>query len=555
MHRSRWGLVAALWMLVAVAPARPAPARDWRAAGGSWRAQGRQPVLLWQRAAKGTAAAVLPRVRGTTGCWRCLVEPAPGSGEAGVWFAAGSDRKRGLLLTLGGGPAGGGLFLRDAAGKLLWEDPLAPWVPYTPYLLEGVVEKNRVRVQLLLWDRKQLISQSPWIARPGAGTKPGLLVLHTRDRIARFYRWEYARTPLSPVVANAPNKLRLRHGPDADWAVVGPGRWMWHTPERKVLRQTAAVERTTAIARKLGGAEGTWQCRVRVQPGAGGAGMLFAVDEELQRGFNAWLGGNHGAGGLMLYRLPDQALWSSPQDTWHYDTEYLIEATLKGGKVSIRLLDAAGKELAASPAFDLQPAEVGRPGALAFMTWLGCAEFWGFSAETQADAGEAPATAILGADWRTTGGTWRLDNAGTLEQTGRDPATALHLKTEATQGVWRCRLQPGEGTRSAALLFQADPALNAGFVGILGPEVRLESLEGRVLWRQERFPWQAGTEYVVEGHVLTDRVRLRVLAADGTTLLAESETVYVSDRNNTRRGVLGFRTEGGPVRFRDWSVQ
>ena len=366
-------------------------------------------------------------------------------------------------------------------------------------------------------DRKQLISQSPWIARPGAG-KPGLLVLHTRDRIARFYRWEYARTPLSPVVANAPTSCGCATGRMPIGQLSAPAAGCAH-PERKVLRQTAAVERTTAIARKLGGAEGTWQCRVRVQPGAGGAGMLFAVDEELQRGFNAWLGGNHGAGGLMLYRLPDQALWSSPQDTWHYDTEYLIEATLKGGKVSIRLLDAAGKELAASPAFDLQPAEVGRPGALAFMTWLGCAEFWGFSAETQADAGEAPATAILGADWRTTGGTWRLDNAGTLEQTGRDPATALHLKTEATQGVWRCRLQPGEGTRSAALLFQADPALNAGFVGILGPEVRLRSLEGRVLWRQERFPGRPAGKW--SRATCSPTACACVLAADGTTLLAE----------------------------------
>mgnify|MGYP002682702911 CR=1 FL=1 len=69
---------------------------------------------------------------------------------------------------------------------------------------------------------------------------------------------------------------------------------------------------------------------------AGGAGLLFQVNDDLSKGFNAWLGGTFGAGSLMLYRQPMQALWSSPPDSWHYDEDLLIRAqTRADGKQSL----------------------------------------------------------------------------------------------------------------------------------------------------------------------------------------------------------------------------
>ncbi len=504
---------------------------DWVTLGG----------VTWQRGAA-PATRTVPAT-GSGPVRRCLVEPAPGTTAAGLAFG-------GWQLTLGGAPGEGGFALTDAAGKLVWSDPFVDWTPYTPYLLEAVVDGPRTRVQMLAWDRRTLLSQSDWL---DAAPSEGELSFVTRGGPARFYAGERAAQPSSPLVADAPNKLRLIQSKDSDWRLVGPANWTWTTRERKVLRQASPVNRTTAVCRTLGGTEGTWRCRVKVNRGTGGSGLLLTADEALQNGFNCWLGGQHGNGGLMLYRLPGEALWSSPQGRWHYDTEYLLELTIGGGQVSCRQLAADGTTvLAASPKFDLRPAERGVRRSLGLMTWLGGAEFRAFSDQTAVVAGPA-ATSPLGPDWAVTGGTWRPVPGG-VAQVGTEPATALWLKLQGAQATWRCDVTPGTGCRAVALVFQAEAQLKEGFLCRLGEQVRLESLDGRVLWRQEGVTLQAGRRYRLEGHVETDRVRLRVLDANGQ-VLAESSPCFISDRNNTRTGVIGVRTEGGPARFEGLAVE
>lgn len=475
------------------------------------------------------------------GCWRSVVELGPGAAEAGIAVQTDAALGRGWRLTLGGG-----FRLSDAAGEVLWADDYAPSLYYTPYTLEAVIEPGRIRVQMFD-QRGELQSQSDWLEVPAAQTAAaGQLALLPGTRRARFYNWEQAAEPLSPLVPDAPNKLRLRHGEGTDWRVVGEGgvagEWRWLTPEQQGLRQIAAVERSTAVNLGLGGAEGSWRCRVKVDPGAGGAGLLFAVDSELQRGFNCWLGGTWGNGGLMLYRLPMTALWSSPQGVWRYDTEYQLEATIAGDQVRVRLLSADGAELAASPPFELLPEERGRAGGLGFMIWHGTGTFWEFG---QAASSAAPES-TLGDGWRAVAGEWSRD--GDLRVAGE--GTALHLATEGVQGVWTTEVEAGEGTGSVSLLFQAAPSLAAGFACTLGDELRLESLDGRVLWHSDALRLEPGRVYRFEGIVVTDRVQIRVGDATGA-VLAESTQVYVSDTNNTRRGVLGFRATG-PARFAEW---
>jgi hypothetical protein len=86
----------------------------------------------------------------------------------------------------------------------------------------------------------------------------------------------------------------------------------------------------------------------------------------------------------MVYRYPAQALWSSPQGKWKWDTEYVLEASIAAGQFAARLLAAAATTVvAASPAVPLTPEEVGRRGSIGFRTEAGAAEFaqWQFRAE------------------------------------------------------------------------------------------------------------------------------------------------------------------------------
>jgi len=355
--------------------------QGWRAMGdGDWRIVDESPVVMWQGNREAATSAVLRDVPGHGNVWRCLVEPGPATTEAGIWFAAPRDLAGGFLLTLVGADEGGGVALRDAAGRLLWEDEYARWTYYTPYLLEGIVEPDRIRVQVLRWDRETLVAQSDWIETDIAAGRFRHMALHTTDSSARFSHWERSKSPSSPIMIDSPTKLRVTSDEGSGWAIVGNGEWQWATGEGKVLCQTADVERSTALKTVSVGPERTWRCRVTVEPGTGGAGMAMLADRAAERGFLVWLGGRPGAGGLMLYRLPLETLWSGAQECWRYDTEYVLEGTVSDGVVAARLLGADGVTvIAASPAFNLTEEERTRSGYLGFQTWKGRARFSAWS--------------------------------------------------------------------------------------------------------------------------------------------------------------------------------
>lgn len=531
--------------------------------GGSWQVIEGNPPVAWQNSPEGASSAVPAMPASQGGVWRCLVEPGVLANRCGIWFAASPTLDSGFLLTLGETPGVGGLVLRNAAGEVLWQDKFAPWTFYTPYWLEGVVEPGRVRVQLLHWNGQTLLAQSDWLEAPGADpAAAGALAFFTESTVARFYRWARVDTPLSPIVPDSPTRMRLVSDDRSEWVIVGAGDWRWTSPERAAIRQGAGVERSTAVNTALGGAEGVWRSRVSVEPGAGGAGMIIQTDTALNTGFNVWLGGRHGAGGLMLYRVPLTSLWSSEQEKWFYDTEYILEGAIRDGKVSARLLSADGSTvIAESPAFDLAEEEKGRAGHIAFMTWKGKARFWDFSEDTRADGAVAPQPAEsatdLGPGWQVREGNWQWSDApgGPLEQTGAEgSATALNLEAKGARAVYRVSVTPGPSTQAVGLLFQVSADLTQGFELVARREgLVLRTLEGRALYENRDFALPSDGAVVLEGIVVTDRVQVRALDSDGAEML-RSDYFYVSDRNNTREGVMGFRTENGPARFSDWSV-
>jgi len=535
------------------------PGEGFHVLSGEWSWVREVTAALRQGRESGESLALVADEAHVGGAWRALVQPAIGTVEAGIQAQA--TEVSGFLVTLGGNPGLGGFALKTADGKVLWEDRYAPWHPYMTYVLEAVVEEGRVRVQMFDWDAKTLVSQGPWVDVDKSSTAgPGRLGLYAKDGIARFQGFEWAEQPLSPIVDDAPNKRRLVQGEDTPWTVIGPGSWMWTTKEMTRLRQYAKIERSSAITRDMTGALQIRECRVRVDQGAGGAGLLFQVNDDLSKGFNAWLGGTFGAGSLMLYRQPMQALWSSPPDSWHYDEDLLIRAqTRADGKARAQLYKADGTTLIQDSGWiEVGVEDATREGKTGFMTWLGTAEFWGFSAETAAGAQQTQggAAADLGQGWQAVHGTWQWgDDAKTaLQQTATaDRAAALNRQIEGIMGTWRCRVRIPEGTGAAGLLFQTSGDLKDGFVALLtGRGAALENLAGKVMWEDTKLQWKRGEQYVVEGEVMTDRVAVRVLAEDGKTVLSECPAVYVPDTNNSRTGYLGLTTRGGPAEFAGW---
>jgi len=525
-------------------------------------------TMLIQRGRAGSAAAVNGEVRGPGGAWRCFVQPSLGAKACGVWFHANQDLTAGFRCELGGNPGVGGFALKDAGGEVLWEDKWAPWSFYDAYVLEGVAEKGRVRVQMFGYDGQTLISQSDWVEVPAERTEgEGTLGAYTEDAIARFWSPEHSATPLSPITDDAPNKRRLVQGEDSDWALFGTGNWMWTDKNKVRVRQYADTERAWALNRSIRGANRVWRTFVRVHPPAGGAGLIFQADEKSEGGFNCWLGGTYGAGCLMLYRNggPDkggEALWASPQDKWHYDEDLLLQAETQDGKVRVQLLAGdATTVIAESPWIDKAPDEAAREGHLGFHTWKGSAEFWGFSEEAQPEPAQqlAGTESPLGPAWRVVDGDWKWATKSSLAQTGAaDVASCIANQLTGAKGAWRCRVKLPEETKGAGLLFQVSPDLAEGFICLLGAgSIALYDLAqaDAPRWESSEFEWEAGQEYVLEGLVQTDRVVARLLAADGKTVLDESEAVWVSDKNNDRMGHLGLTTRGGPAEFTGWSFE
>ncbi len=534
----------------------------WRAEGGEWAWTRDVHSMLLQRAAEGEARAVRTGLQAERTVWRCVAEPGLGATEVEFAFACDEGLTRGLVIELGGSETGG-LVLKAASGEVLWEDRWALWQAYEAYVLEGVIEGGHVRAQMLEADAKTLVSQGDWVAVPAESlAQSGCVVLRTRNSRARFWGVEAADQPLSPLTEDAPNKRRLWQGPEGEWNVPGPGNWMWTDAGRQRMRQFANVERAWAIDRKVTGRDRLWQAAVRVHEPAGGAGIMVKSDDTGESGLLAWLGGKFGAGCLMIYRHPGDALWASAQDKWHYEEDLLLQVETQGAQLRARLLAADGKTtIAESPWVALTEAEAQREGCLAFHTWRGSAEFWGFAEGAPAGLAQAPGEASrLGAEWLASPtGTveWAGEGQTALRLAG-DEAWCLSEGLTGARGVWKCSVVVTEGARAAGLLAQAGRDLKEGFWVVLEPgKLTLQDLglEGKARWEDAACQWKAGTTYTLEAKVMTDRLSLRLLDADSGQVISESPAVYVSDRNNDREGRLGMWVKGGEARFSAWAME
>ena len=526
--------------------------------GGTWSVPEGERALR-QADAHAPEALAVAQLPGTGNAVRCLVETGPYSGPVGIRLGCDADGIGALDLVLGK-ESGQGVALCDRAGAVLWQDRFLHWDLYCPMWLEAIVEPQRVRVQVLKTDKRSLLAQSNWMALPAVveQASPPLLGLVTGTNTARFCGWTRDANPLAAYDPNNPTALRLLQEGDDTWDVIGGGAWQWQDAGRNVLLQTQKTERTTAFMTAIAPAEGMWRCRIRLDKGTCGGGMLLHADRDFKQGFIVWLGGTYGNGCLMLYRYPAKCIWSGPTAKWKWDTDYMLEGVIEGDHISARFLEADGQTvITASPRLALLPEESGRRGMLGFQTWRGTGRFWSLGQD--ADSGGAVARAAegqqnpLGADWTVRGGDWAHDaqrERVVQQRSTEGRAVAVCREVKGARGVFACTVTP-RGATSVGFLFQLSPNAQQGFECRLAQGLEFRNTGDQPLWQDAAFAWEQGKAYRLEGQVMTDRVQVRVRDAAGE-LLIESVDRYVSDTNNDREGCIGFRTEGGAADFADW---
>ena len=505
---------------------------------GDWRGPMRRMICQMDRVAESAETSV-PLLG--EGGWRCVVEPGPHGGGIAL-MADGLELE---LLDANGGT----LRFSESGGKVLWRDMGVGWNAYEPLWLETVQETKRIRVQLLAADGRTVVAMSPWLPRTGGESTPRLR-LGTMQNTARFALWARVPRPFVEYTPNNPSALRIPQAGDTHWRAVGGGAWRWRTTDRRELQQTRAVERTTLIRTAKLTAEGTYRCRVRLNKGTCGGGMLVHTDAAAKTGYIVWCGGKYGDGSLMLYRLPSQSVWSSPQGKWKWDRDYVLEATIAKGTIRTRMLADDGKTVVvASKAVKLLKTEIGRRGMIGYQTWRGRGSFWPAADPATGVAETVPAIKELGGGWQGTDGDWQLAK-GTLRSLGKQ-GTALCDTLRGGRGVSRCRVV-AEGASAVSLLFQYTPRI-AGFECRLdGKGMTLADAKGKTIWSDPKIRLAKGTAYRLEGIVDTDRIMVRVLDDAGNVLVASVER-YVSDTNNDRIGTLGVSCAGGLATFSDWS--
>ncbi len=496
-----------------------------------------------------------------------LVGVAPDAAVVRGWIALGFGTAEagvtaGPACGIGFGDGRNGFFALAPDGAVAWTDSACPIEPYQAYGLELVREGPRYRVQLLTGDGASVLSQSPWLPRDGAPAATA--ALFARGGVARFGGWRAAAQPASELLDFPPNLARLG-GEGSGWRVTGGGNWHWTDATRSTVAQARAVDRSFALCRQRPMGPGTTRARIRIHPGAGGAGIVTQTSENLTGGFTCWLGGQFGAGCLMLYEhepVGPRELWAGKPDQWHYDEDLVVEIATRSGEARVRLYQADGATLLdESPWVATEQARSEAEGYLALQTWLGTAEFSAFpgAGEAGGPAVTTPTASTLGPGWAELGGVTAAWTATAGESpvaltAGAAPGAALVPRISGIAGTWRATITPGEGS-AAGLAIQASAALDQGLLLTLDTEGRVTLTEIGVatpIWSTEA-PVRAGVAHTVELVRLTDVVSVRVVDADGA-VLAQRDRCYIPARFNALEGRLGLTVDRGSASFSGWKL-
>lgn len=359
------------------------------------------------------------------------------------------------------------------------------------------------------------------------------------------------------------------------------GQWKWVRDGRPMLKQTEPgaggympYVRDYVKNSEIRGGQGVWRCVVLPGPDVKEAGMHLAVhgiasSHTKDLGLYFLLGGTGQSRGVLLSDAAGNILWKDEYAPWSCYVPRMLEVVIEKDRLYAQMLDFEGKTLLSqSDWIPIDPQEFNLNGFLALETRSGTAGFWGFEVADKPMAAmtdNAPNKLRLNQDpdspWLITGGLWQWTDGRRLKirQGANDPRNWAYSRQVAGQDrTWRCGLEVKAPAGGAGMVFQSGGPSQPGLLAWLGGQANNGCLmlykaygdnQFEAIWGGPSGIWHYDTPYLMEAETREGKARIRLLSADGQTVLSESPWVDYPEAIAAQPGMIGFHTWRGPAEF------
>ena len=354
--------------------------------------------------------------------------------------------------------------------------------------------------------------------------------------------------------------------PSAGWQAV-KGEWTFAREIVPVVCQGSETGPTLILAPKE--VEPVRSCRavVKVSPDTVEAGVWLGGEPTGKGGLQVLLGRTSNVGGFVLRTAQGEALWEDRFAPWEAYRPYVVEAIRQADKVRVQMFEGTGDVLISqSPWIELKKGVGLEGGALGLFTTDGRARFLRVeqNVEPLSDlVADPPNKRRLQNEEET----WDLEGDGqwmwkTAERqrvrqyAACERSWAVCRDVAGTHRVWECRVRVDEGTSGTGMFFLYRDEEDKGFLAWLGgePGAGTFMLYGyrpspKALWASPSGRWHWDTEYVLRAETRDGGVRIRQLAADGVTVVSDSNWIQVDGSYTNVSGCLGLHTWRGTAEF------
>ena len=354
--------------------------------------------------------------------------------------------------------------------------------------------------------------------------------------------------------------------PVADWTPV-TGKWRLDREIVPIICQDS--ETGSGLILSSSGAKLIGACRavVKVSPDTAEAGLWLDADPHAVRGLQILLGRCSNVGGFLVRTAEGRTLWEDRFAPWSDYQPYVLEAVVEAGRLRVQMFEGTGEILISqSPWIVLGEGECVAGGSMGLFTTQGRARFLGFQRDVE-PLSELVADPPNKRRLQNDEGSWDLQGDGrwmwTTAERQRvrqyakcERSWAVFRDVTGTHRVWECRVRVDRDTGGTGMFFLYRNEDDKGFLAWLGGQFGDGALmligykpAPKTLWSSPQGRWHWDTEYVLRAETRQGQVRIQQLAADGVTVISDSNWVKVDGKSTNEPGYLGLHTWRGPAEF------
>ncbi len=354
--------------------------------------------------------------------------------------------------------------------------------------------------------------------------------------------------------------------PVAEWTPVS-GQWRSDREIVPVVCQESEAGHALIVAPSE--AKRIRSCRaiVKVSPDTAEAGLWLDADPQAGKGLQVLLGRSSNVGGFMLRTAKGEMLWEDRFAPWEDFRPYVLETALQADKLRVQMFNGTGDLLISqSPWIDLTEGTRLAGSPVGLFTTDGRARFLRFERNVEplsdlvADPPNKRRLQNEESSWDLQGdGQWMWETARrqrVRQYAACERSWAVCRDVVGIHRVWECRVQVDEGTAGTGMFFLYRNEDDKGFLAWLGGHYGDGSLmlvgykpTPKTLWSSPQGRWHWDTEYVLRAETREGEVRIQQIAADGSTVIADSDWIKVNGEYTNQPGHLGLHTWRGQAEF------